>query len=87
MGWGQQTQPAVGVPRPGTLGARMAEALGADIVIDLDAVDTGHLVAEHRAAVAQLERYRQALTQIAAEDFRGPEPASVRIAREALGER
>lgn len=33
---------------------------------------------------AERDRYRKALTQIYLEDYRGPEPASRRIAREAL---
>lgn len=41
---------------------RAAQALGADIVIDLDAEDVGHLVAEHRTAVAEIERLRAIIT-------------------------
>ena len=36
----------------------IAEAIGADIVIDTDAIDVGHLVAEHRAAIIEIERLR-----------------------------
>ena len=36
----------------------IAEAIGADIVIDTDAIDVGHLVAEHRAAIIEIKRLR-----------------------------
>ena len=36
----------------------IVEAIGADIVIDTDAIDVGHLVAEHRAAIIEIKRLR-----------------------------
>jgi len=36
----------------------IAEAIGADIVIDTDAIDVGYLVAEHRAAIIEIKRLR-----------------------------
>ncbi len=60
----------------GTLGERMkaatrpervAQALGADIVIDLDELDVAHLVAEHRAAITEIESLRAEVRRLRGE--------------------
>ena len=42
----------------------IAEAIGADIVIDTDVIDVGHLVAEHRAAIIEIKRLRADLAVV-----------------------